>query len=128
MKTMLKLFITSLVVLLVASVAAIAQDTIIVPDPIGPNGTIQDFLNLYNGLESAIIILAGYLHNWIPGINMIKSKWLRVILIGAVVAVIFGALGLNNGIGTALVFLQSVGFYEIILKKVKSSPPVATKS
>jgi len=113
--------------LLLIAAFAVAQDTIVVPPPIGPDGTLQNFLDLYGALEAAIIVLAGYFHNWIPGLNFIKSKWLRVILIGAVVAVIFAALGLNTGIGTALVFLQSVGFYELILKKVKPSPPITEK-
>ena len=100
------------------------QDTIVVPPPIGPGGTLPDFLNLYSGLEAAIILIAGYLHNWIPGLNLIPAKWLRIVLIGAVTAVIFWALGLNSGIGTALVFLQTVGAYELIFKKVKPSAPV----
>jgi len=115
--------------LLFGAVALIAQnDTIIVPDPIGPGGQLQDFLDLYGALEGVIIVVAGYLHNFIPGLNMISSKWIRILLIGAVVAVIFAALGLNSGIGTALVFLQSVGFYELILKKVKPSPAVKQKT
>jgi len=100
------------------------QDTIVVPPPLGPDATINDFLNLYSGLESAIILILGYLHNWIPGINIIKAKWLRIVLIGAVTAVIFTALGFNSGLSTALIFLQTVGFYELIFKKVQPSPAV----
>jgi hypothetical protein len=113
------LFLTSAI-----SVMAQVADSIVVPPPFGPGANLQDFLNLYAGLEAAIILLAGYLHNWIPGLNMIRTKWLRIVLIGAVVAVIFAALGLNSGIGTVFIFLQTVGFYEIILKKALPSPPI----
>lgn len=103
----------------------LAQDTIVVPEPIGPGGNLQDFLDLYAALEAAIIVILGYLHNWIPGLNLIPSKWFRIVLIGAVVVVIFTALGWQNGFGQILIFLQAVGFYEIILKKAGAvSPPV----
>ena len=117
------------VMMLIMSVAAIAQQdtTIVVPDPIGPGATLPDFINLYCGLESAIILILGYLHNWIPGLNLIKAKWLRIVLIGAVTAVIFAALGLNSGLGTALVFLQTVGFYELLFKRIVP-PSAATKT
>lgn len=119
-------FLTALSVMLFAIVfVAVAQQdsVIVVPDPIGPGGTLPDFINLYSGLESAIILILGYLHNWIPGLNLIKAKWLRIVLMGAVVAVIFAALGLNTGLGTALVFLQTVGFYELLFKRIIPSPP-----
>lgn len=110
---------------MLAAVAAVfSQDTIIVPPAADPTWQVSDFVNLYSALEGAIIVILGYLHNWIPGLNLIKSKWLRIILIGAVTAVIFVALGWNTGLGTAFVFFQTVGLYEIIFKKVQPSPPV----
>lgn len=128
---LIRLFFALSVMMLAMAMAAIAQQdtTIVVPDPIGPGATLPDFLNLYSGLEAAIILILGYLHNWIPGLNLIKAKWLRIVLIGAVTAVIFAALGLNSGLGTALVFLQTVGFYELIFKRiVPPSAPAKTKT
>lgn len=102
-----------------------AQDTIIVPDPIGPGAGLQQFLDLYAHLEAAVIVILGYFHNWIPGLNRIPDKWFRIVLIGAVVVVIFTALGWQQGFGQILIFLQAVGFYEIILKKAGAvSPPI----
>lgn len=121
---MIRLFCSLFLMLAMATLSMAQQDTtIIVPDPIGPGATLPDFINLYSGLESAIILILGYLHNWIPGLNLIKAKWLRIVLIGAVTAVIFAALGLNSGLGTALVFLQTVGFYELLFKRIIPSPP-----
>ena len=102
-------------------------DPLPVPDPLTPDATLQDFLGLYDALYIAIVNILGYLHNWIPGLNMINAKWIRVVLIGLVVAVIFTLLGLTNGLGTVLLFLQAVGFYEIILKKAVPSPSVTKK-
>lgn len=101
----------------------IGQDTIVLPDPIGPGANLQNFLDLYAGLEGAVIVVLGYLHNWIPGLNKIPSKWFRIVLIGAVVVVIFTALGWQQGFGQILIFLQAVGFYEIILKKAGAVSP-----
>lgn len=112
--------------LLTFSVVAMAQgDTIIVPDPVGPGATLPDFINLYNLLEGAVIVILGYLHNYIPNLKFIPPKWvvrIKIILIGAVVSVIFVALGFTNGIGDVFVFLQAVGFYSLILKPVAPSP------
>jgi hypothetical protein len=123
--------ILALLSLLLIAVMAFAQqavgDTIVLPDPLGPGSTLPDFLNLYSILEGAVIVILGYLHNWIPGLNLIPAKWFRIVLIGAVVGVIFVALGFANGIGTVFVFLQAVGFYSLILKPVAPSPPVPPK-
>lgn len=97
-------------------------DPLPVPDPLTPDASLQDFIGLYDMLFVGIVNILGYLHNWIPGLNAIPSKWIRVVLIGLVVAVIFTLLGLTNGLSTVLLFLQAVGFYEIILKKVAPSP------
>lgn len=121
-KTILRL--AGLFLLLCVATLAGAQDTIIVPDPANTDWKLQDFVDLYGALEGAIIVILGYLHNFIPGLNRIPSKWFRVVLIGFVVIVIFTALGWQTGFGQVLVFLQAVGFYEIILKKVKGSPTV----
>lgn len=116
-------FLLVLPLLLAFSAVAMAQgDTIIVPDPVGPAAQLPDFINLYNMLEGAVIVILGYLHNYIPGLNMIPAKWFRIVLIGAVVGVIFTALGFSNGIGTVFVFLQAVGFYSLILNPVAPSP------
>lgn len=120
-KTLLRL--AGLFLLLCVATLAGAQDTIIIPDPAGPSWRLDDFVNLYGALEGAIIVVLGYLHNFIPGLNRIPSKWFRVVIIGLVVIVIFTALGWQAGFGQVLVFLQAVGFYEIILKKVAPSPP-----
>lgn len=120
-------FLLVLPLLLLFSAVAIAQgDTIVVPDPIGPNANLQNFLDLYAGLEGAVIVVLGYLHNWIPGINMVKSKWLRIVLIGAVVVVMFTALGWQQGFGQVFIFLQAVGFFEIVLKKAGATSPSVT--
>lgn len=120
-------FLTTLLLLFVGGIFAQDSTAIVVPLPIGPDAGLPDFMNLYSYLESAIIILAGYLHNFIPGLNLINSKWLRIILIGAVTAVIFVALGLNDGIGVALAFFNAIGLYEIIFKRLVSSQPVKTE-
>lgn len=126
--TTMKVFriLSTLSLFLLGGVVMLAQqDTLVVPPALGPDATLPDFVNLYGGLQSAITILLGYVHNWIPGLNFIPAKWLRIILIGAVTAVIFAVLGLNSGLGTALVFLQTVGFYELIFKRVlPASAPV----
>jgi hypothetical protein len=128
-KTVYFLLALPLLVLLPALLLAqAAGDTIIVPPAIGPDAQLGDFLNLYSILEGAVIVILGYLHNWIPGLNMIPAKWFRIVLIGAVVGVIFAALGFANGIGTVFVFLQAVGFYSLILKPVAPSPPAKVVS
>lgn len=105
----------------------IGQDTIPNVNPVDPEGfDLSQFIDLYNLLYVAAVNILGYVHNWIPGLNKISSKWVRIILIGAVVAVIFNLAGLSNGLGTVLLFLQAVGFYEIILKRVQPSPTAAT--
>jgi len=101
----------------------IGQDTIPNVNPVDPEGfDITQFIQLYDILYVAAVNIIGYLHNWIPGLNQISSKWIRIVLIGAVAAVIFNLAGLANGLGTVLLFLQAVGFYEIILKRVQPSP------
>lgn len=122
------LFLFSLLLIAAVSFAQAVGDTIVLPDPLGPGSTLPDFLNLYSILEGAVIVILGYVHNWIPGLNLIPAKWIRIVLIGAVVGVIFAALGFANGIGTVFVFLQAVGFYSLILKPVAPSPPVNPKS
>lgn len=122
-KAMLYLFSLTLLLCAVSIGQLIGQDTITLPDPIGPGANLQDFLDLYAGLEGAVIVILGYLHNWIPGLNKIPSKWFRIVLIGAVVVVIFTAAGWQQGFGQILIFLQAVGFYEIILKKVGATSP-----
>lgn len=122
----MKRFICLFIVMLAAVAAVFSQDSIPLPDPMGPASTVNDFLNLYNGIYGAVVILLGYLHNWIPGFKYIKTKWLRIILIAAVTGVIFVALGWTNGISTAFVFFQAVGLYEIIFKKVVPSQPVTS--
>lgn len=121
------LFLFSLLLIAAVSFAQAVGDTIVLPDPLGPGATLPDFLNLYSILEGAVIVILGYVHNWIPGLNLIPAKWVRIVLIGAVVGVIFAALGFANGIGTVFVFLQAVGFYSLILKPVAPSPPVTPK-
>lgn len=118
--------LSAILFVMVCAVAGVfaQQDTIVVPPPLGPGATLPDFLNLYTALESAVVLVAGYLHNFIPGLNLIRSKWIRILIIGAVTITIFTALGLNSGIGTALVFLQTVGIYELLFKKIKPSAPV----
>lgn len=113
--------------ILFATLAGVAQETIELPAPADSSWQLQDFIDLYGALEAAIIVILGYLHNFIPGLNKIPSKWMRVVLIGLVVIVIFTALGWQTGFGQVLVFLQAVGFYEIILKKVAPSPPAKDK-
>jgi len=98
---------------LVAVLAAMAQETIELPAPANETWQLADFLDLFAALEAALIVVLGYLHNFIPGLNRIPSKWFRVVIIGAVVIVIFTALGWQTGFGQVLVFLQAVGFYEI---------------
>lgn len=130
MKIMLFRLSSLLVLMLIAAVGVFAQqDTVIqVPPPIGPDAGLQDFMNLYGYLESAVIIVAGYLHNFIPGLNLIKAKWLRIVLIGAVTAVIFFALGLNDGLGVALAFFQAIGLYEILFKRLLASSPTKAET
>lgn len=115
--------ILALFCLLLIAAFSYAQDTIAIPDPIGPGATVQNFIDLYGMLEGAIIVVLGYLHNFIPGLNKINDKWTRIILIAAVVIVIFTALGWQSGFGQVLIFLQAVGFYQIILKKAGASSP-----
>jgi hypothetical protein len=118
-------FVVAFVVL--PLMALMAQDTIPNINPI-TDGTVDEFIQLYDILYVAVVNLLGYIHNWIPGLNRINAKWVRIVLIGAVSAVIFNLLGLTSGLSTVLLFLQAVGFYEIILKKAKPSPPAATRA
>ena len=104
----------------------VGQDTIPNVNPVDPEGfDLSQFIALYDLLYIAVVNILGYVHNWIPGLNKIHSKWIRIILIGAVAAVIFNLAGLSEGLGTVLLFLQAVGFYEIILKRVQPSPTAA---
>jgi hypothetical protein len=107
--------------------AMFGQDTIPNVNPI-EDGSLEQFVALYDLLYVAVVNILGYLHNWIPGLNAINAKWIRIVLIGAVVAVIFNLLGLSGGLSLVLLFLQAVGFYEIILKRAKPSPPANNRS
>jgi hypothetical protein len=110
----------------IAAAQEAVRDTLPVLPPLTPDSGIPDFVNLYNLLYVAVVNVLSYLHNFLPfklvGLN---SKWVRVVAIGLVVGVIFYLLGLTKGITTVFLFLQAVGFYEIILKKAYKSPPVA---
>jgi len=120
----MKNLLALLIILLASAAAAIAQDSIIIPAPADPTWSITDYVDLYQQLEAGIIIILGYLHNYIPGLNMIRSKWFRIVLIGAVTAVIFLVSGLTDGFSVALGFFQAVGLYSIIFSKLHPSEPV----
>lgn len=111
---------------IMAAAQEVVRDTLPVLPPLTPDSGVPDFVNLYNLLYIAVVNVLSYAHNFIPfklvGIN---SKWVRVVAIGMVVGVIFYLTGLTKGITTVFLFLQAVGFYEIILKKAVKSPPVA---
>jgi len=120
----MKNLLALLILLLASAATAIAQDSIVIPPPADPTWSITDYVDLYQQLEAAVIIILGYLHNYIPGLNMIRSKWFRIVLIGAVTAVIFFSLGLSDGFGVALGFFQAVGLYSITFSKLHPSEPV----
>lgn len=111
---------------IMAAAQEVVRDTLPVLPPLTPDSGVPEFVNLYNLLYIAVVNVLSYAHNFIPfkliGIN---SKWVRVVAIGLVVGVIFYLTGLTKGITTVFLFLQAVGFYEIILKKAVKSPPVA---
>lgn len=119
-----KLF--TLCLLLLIGGALFAQVDPTLPGPITPESGLDVYLNWYNALYGAVFILAGYLHNYIPGINLTNTKWIRIVLAGVILAAIFISLGFTEGISTAISFASAIGLYELIFKRIKPSPPVTT--
>lgn len=99
--------------------------TVDIPDPISIDTELTGFLNWYNALYGAIVILMGFLHNWIPVLTAVSEKWVRVALAGVIVAIIFLLNGVGDGLSLAFTFLSAVGIYDIFLKRAGlKSPPI----
>lgn len=79
------------------------------------------FNSFVDPLYSAIIILAGYLSAYIPGLNKIKNTYIRVLAVALVSGLGFF---LWKGSFTKIVisYFFSSGLYEIILKNIFKTP------
>jgi hypothetical protein len=64
---------------------------------------------------SAIVILLGYVSNYIPGLNKMAPAW-RVVAIGLIVAAMFVLMGSSNAFSLLFSYLAATNFYELILK------------
>ena len=99
--------------------------TIEIPEPITDQTDLTGFLHWYEVLYGAIVILLGFVHNWIPVLTTVTEKWVRVALAGLIVGVIFFAYGFADGLSLVFTFLSAVGIYDIFLKRTGlKSPPI----
>jgi uncharacterized BrkB/YihY/UPF0761 family membrane protein len=113
MKKMIGFFVlASLVTVVVVPVAAQGTEF---PPLIGPESPLTDLLAWTDLVYSAIVILLGYVSNYIPGLNKMAPAW-RVVSIGLIVAAMFVLMGSSNAFSLLFSYLAATNFYELILK------------
>lgn len=100
--------------LLFAVLPALAQETEF-PPLIGPESPLTDLLAWTDLVYSAIVILLGYVSNYVPGLNKMAPAW-RVVAIGLIVAAMFVLMGGSNAFSLLFSYLAATNFYELILK------------
>lgn len=108
-----------------AAIAQVEPADPVLPDPIEPGSGIEVYLNWYSFIYMALISLLGFVHNFVPVLTVVTKKWVRIVLGGILIAVIFILNGFGDGISLAIAFATSIGLYEMIFKRVGlTSPPV----
>lgn len=122
----MKKFMSRLLLVLVAAVLGtvlLAQTGPTEPLPVPTKGwQLPDWLNWYNALYGAIVVLITYVSGFIPGLKKITEIRLRVIVIGIATGVIFFVNGQMGFWDIASGFLTGTGFYTYILRWIFPTP------
>jgi len=121
MQRIIKILPTLLLFSLLFTVIGFGQE-IVLPPIIGPDSPLTDLLSWTDLLYGAIVILMGYVSQYIPGINKIPKTVYRVLAIGLIVGAMFLLMGKSNAFGLLFAFLSATNFYELLLKFIKKTP------
>lgn len=87
------------------------------------------FANAVEWLYGGLIIIAGYISPFIPGINKISNTIYRVLALAIIIGIGFKFVAGTSILSLVLTYTFSTSFYEVILKlfsKTKSVTPTTT--
>lgn len=130
MKRLMRNVFLLAILLLVASVSLVAQNDSI-PEQVPPllndpeNLTIENLTLWREALYGLILLVLGYIHNYIPVANLFGKKYWRIVAAGLVLAVVFITTGFSqNVLGLAVSFLLTTLTYAQGISRELHSAPV----